>query len=524
LKEQYVVFLLKEVVLSDEEIRIINSLKKLRGRAELRKLSEISGFDVSKLNAIGAILKAKGLIKEMREVHVILRASPELIEYAQDKTPERALLEAVYKHGELALNELQEVLPEKYRDRINIAVAWARRKGWIEIISKDGVRVLKVSGKGLRYVDKLDMDEKLMKIIVNRGVARVEDIPEELKGYIKILVKRGLVEKDEEKVIFFELTELGRNVAEGKYRIICEVTRLTRDIIVSGEWRRIRIKKYDVTARPPVIYPGKKHPYLEFLEEVRRILIGMGFEEVQGPLVELEFWNFDALFQAQDHPAREIHDSYILKHPREALLEENEYVKRIRDTHEKGWITGSKGWGYKWDFSIARRLILRSQTTAVSVRTLYRRNRPPLKVFTIDKVFRPETLDSKHSMEFHQVEGIVLAEGLNLKHLLGYLKQFALELGFKKIKFKPAYFPFTEPSVEAYVYHPKLGWIEILGAGLFRPEVLVPLGIDYPRVQCLAWGIGIGRLAMIRLGIDDIRYLHSQDLNWLRNHSYKIFG
>ncbi|MCX8205570.1 MAG: phenylalanine--tRNA ligase subunit alpha, partial [Candidatus Nezhaarchaeota archaeon] len=215
----------------------------------------------------------------------------------------------------------------------------------------------------------------------------------------------------------------------------------------------------------------------------------------------------------------EVHDSYKVSYPRAPadLSRHRELVMKVARTHEDGWITGSKGWGYKWSFDIARRLILRSQTTAASARSLAEGLEVPSKIFAIDKVFRPEAPDRTHAVEFHQCEGVVLAEGMNVRHLMGFLAEFSKNLGFNEIKFKPAYFPFTEPSVEAYVKHGELGWIEIAGSGLFRPEMLIPLGYEYPRVQALAWGIGIGRLAMIRLGLEDIRDLHSQSLEYLRN-------
>jgi phenylalanyl-tRNA synthetase alpha chain len=187
----------------------------------------------------------------------------------------------------------------------------------------------------------------------------------------------------------------------------------------------------------------------------------------------------------------------------------------VEETHKNGWITGSKGWG-NWDFELARRLILRSQTTSVSTRTLtkLKRENLPHKMFVIDRVFRPDVIDAKHFIEFDQCEGIVVGEGLTFRHLLGYLKEFALTLGAEKVMFKPHYFPFTEFSTEMYVYFPDLGWVEAAGSGIFRPEVTMPLGIEVP---VLAWGIGLGRLAMLKLKINDIRYLFAEDIGWLRN-------
>ena len=135
-------------------------------------------------------------------------------------------------------------------------------------------------------------------------------------------------------------------------------------------------------------------------------------------------------------------------------------------------------------------------------------------MFVIDKVFRPDVIDAKHFIEFDQLEGIVVDESVNLRHLLGLLREIAYIFGAKKVRFRPHYFPFTEPSLEVDVYFENLGWVEIAGAGIFRPEVTLPLRVEMP---VLAWGIGIGRLAMLKLNVDDIRYLMSNDFEWLKN-------
>jgi len=515
--------LVNEITLSVDEKRILNSLMELGGIAFIDDLARISGFSISKLNALSMLLKSKGLIKDERETRIYLRAREELLLYYKVGLPEKNIGKILLEKGETSIEEIEKILAEKFSaDKVRIGLMWLKKRGWIRFEKRDGKTYVVLTELGKKKIMSETDEEKLLKIIGSKKMVLLQEIPIDLRSTVDIFLKRKLVEKIEKKIVKIVATQLGIDVYRNKYPVIVEITRLTKEHIIRGDWKRYRIKEYDLTAMPPIVFPGKKHPYIVFLEEVRRILIGMEFEEARGPLVEAEFWNFDALFQAQDHPAREVHDSYILKHPNQAILNRySEYIDKVKNTHENGWITGSKGWRYKWRFDLARRLVLRSQTTAVSMRTLYEKRNPPVKMFVIGKVFRPETLDNRHSMEFTQVEGIVLGEGLNLKHLLGYLRQFALELGFKKIRFKPGYFPFTEPSVEAFAYHPKEGWIEILGSGLFRPEVLIPLGIDYPRIQCLAWGIGIGRLAMIKLGINDIRELHSQNLQWLREKEYR---
>ncbi len=266
------------------------------------------------------------------------------------------------------------------------------------------------------------------------------------------------------------------------------------------------IKEFDLSIPPPRPKAARLNAYMEFLDLVREILVSMGFEEVKGPHVELEFWNFDALFQAQDHPAREIHDTFFLKTEYKGRVPE-ELLERAKKIHEKGW-------GYKWNPLRALRPILRSQTTAVSVRTIYERGEGEYRVFSLDRVFRPETLDTKHAMEFYQLDGIIVGKEVNFKHLLAFFKEFAAALGIKEVWFKPGYFPFTEPSVEGFIKHPELGWIEVFPGGVFRPEVMEILGA--PGVRAIAWGIGIDRLAMSVLGLNDIRDLFNKDLDFLR--------
>ncbi|MCD6301860.1 MAG: phenylalanine--tRNA ligase subunit alpha [Staphylothermus sp.] len=266
------------------------------------------------------------------------------------------------------------------------------------------------------------------------------------------------------------------------------------------------IKEFDLSISPPRLKAARLNAYMEFLDLVREILVSMGFEEVKGPHVELEFWNFDALFQAQDHPAREIHDTFFLKTEYKGKVLE-ELLERAKKIHEKGW-------NYQWNPLRALRPILRSQTTAVSVRTIYERGEGEYRVFSLDRVFRPETLDAKHAMEFYQLDGIIVGRNVNFKHLLAFFKEFAAALGIKEVWFKPGYFPFTEPSVEGFIKHPELGWIEVFPGGVFRPEVMEILGA--PGIRAIAWGIGIDRLAMSVLGLNDIRDLFNKDLDFLR--------
>ncbi|MEK6843646.1 MAG: phenylalanine--tRNA ligase subunit alpha, partial [Candidatus Micrarchaeota archaeon] len=294
------------------------------------------------------------------------------------------------------------------------------------------------------------------------------------------------------------------------------ISQLTPQMLKDGKWKDAAFLEYDLKGmlKIPQIGMGKKHYYLQFVRDLKEKLVGLGFKEANGPLTELEFWNMDALFMPQDHPARDIHDVFRLDLP-EGSIGDAKLSASVGKAHEKG-IDGSKGWGTKWSERMARRIVLRSQTTTVSARTLAAGVKPPLKMFCIGKVFRPDDIDWKHFLEFNQCDGIVADENMSFRELLGYLKTFAVDIfGAKEsdVKFAPSYFPFTEPSVELMV---KINgkWTEAGGAGIFRPEMTRPLGVEAP---VLAWGLGLDRLAMINLNLKDIRDLHSQDLQFLRN-------
>jgi phenylalanyl-tRNA synthetase alpha chain len=225
--------------------------------------------------------------------------------------------------------------------------------------------------------------------------------------------------------------------------------------------------------------------------------------------VQQSFWNFDALFQPQDHPAREMQDTFYL---RENLPLPEGYEK-VKAMHESGGETSSTGWGGVWKEEKAEQCVLRTHTTSVSIQHLAKNPTPPVKAFCVGRVYRRETIDPTHLAEFEQLEGIVMDEGVTFGNLLGILREFYHRMGFLGVRFKPSYYPYTEPSLDAEVYVEGLGWIEMGGAGVFREEVTAPLGINYP---VLAWGLGVSRIAMLRLGLKDLRYLHQSDIAFLR--------
>ncbi|MDH5402007.1 MAG: phenylalanine--tRNA ligase subunit alpha [Candidatus Heimdallarchaeota archaeon] len=328
---------------------------------------------------------------------------------------------------------------------------------------------------------------------------------------IEQLLERNLIIRQERSNV-----TVSSNLSDSELKKIIvkdTITTLTSKMLSDGSWKNSDFKPYSLKTKPRKIYSGKLHPYRQFLEHLKTKLIGIGFQEMKGPLVELEFWNFDVLYAPQDHPAREDSDILLIKNPTHGKLQKEEYISNVAQTHENGWTTGSRGHGYRWDPKKAARLLVRPQGTAISARTLSHA-KPPFKYFANAKVFRPDQVDATHQIEFSQTEGIICGPDITFKDLLGVLKSFAVEVaGAKEVRFRPDYFPFTSPSVELSAKHPVLGYIEFGGAGIFRPEVVEPFGIEHP---VLAWGIGVDRLFMTKYGINDIRELYSQNLDWLR--------
>jgi phenylalanyl-tRNA synthetase alpha chain len=492
------------------ERKVLLALHRLEGEANVENLVRQAGLDQATIVRASLTLSKCGLIKAEERKSSIVSLTPEGREYERDGLPERRMLIALASREGETPDEVAKRAALR-NDRLKIALAWLRRKGWADFIKKEGKSVLILTGEGGAALSEKFEDEALLKMLAKRAHG-VDEIPGDLKDELDPLIKRKLVKLEEKTHRKFELTPLGREAIAAGIEVTEEVSELTHELLVSGRWREVRLKRYDVLAPGAPVYPGKVHPQQQIIDELREILLEMGFVEIRSRIVESEFWNFDALFQAQDHPAREIHDSLSVKTPAQARLPSEELVKRVGRAHESG-VAGSRGWGYKFSPEISRRPVLCSQTTAATVRYLASNPRPPVKVFCIDRVYRHEKIDYKHLAEFYQCEGIVMEKGLTLRDMHGFLKQIVAKLGFSKIRFRPGFFPYTEPSTEADVWHPERGeWLEVLGAGIFRPELLRPLGIRYP---VLAWGIGFSRLAMIKLGLEDIRDLYKNDLEWL---------
>lgn len=503
--------------LNSQEKKVIQALGNLESEASVEEIQRTTGLSQSAVMRSALRLEEEGFIEILEETEKEITISGEGREYFKESLPERRVLEYLGRKESVDLSKLPEEadLPS---GKVGITIGWLKRKGWAEIVEKDGTKTLKITDKGRNSLKDKGKDELLLEKFEDTDKISSRDISSDLREEIPNLKSRNILEVAKKKTRKLVLTEKGNKSFDLGLEIKEKVSRLTSNLLKSGEWKEVELRDYNVTAPGPEAYPGKEHPQRRVIEKLRSLLLRMGFEEIRGPIVESEFWNFDALFQAQDHPAREIHDTLSLSKPEKAKIINEDLLKKVKKAHEEG-VAGSKGWGYKFDEDISHKTILRSQTTADTVRYLSDKPEPPVKVFCIDKVFRRERIDYQHLAEFPQAEGIVMAPELNFRHMLGYLKQILKEMGIPKIRFRPGYFPYTEPSAEADGYFPERDeLIELLGAGMFRPELLEPLGIDHP---VLAWGIGFSRIAMIRMGIEDMRDLHKNDIEWLKNQSLR---
>jgi phenylalanyl-tRNA synthetase alpha chain len=412
--------------------------------------------------------------------------------------PELVFLESLREGGgEASVARLRTALGE---DRgFSAAMGRAVSAGWVEV--KQGT-----TGQAVLLKDK-DAGRELEGIVslLKKG-ANEASIPQAQRGLVADLVKRGLVERKETKTVSVTITPAEDQGFE----------RLTPEILSSirATGLDVKLRPIDVSASAPEFHPGRRHPVKELIAEVREAYLSMGFQEIAGEAVQAAFWNFDALFTPQDHPARELQDTFYVKDMRDRGISRSGVVANVASAHETGWRTGSKGWRYKWNVEEARRLVLRTHNTAVTIQATKDSGGAETRVFSVARVYRNESLDYKHLAELHQMEGIVIGDGLNLRHLMGVLTKFYGKLGMSGVKLWPSYFPYTEPSMQVMVYYDKVGkWLEMGGSGIFRPEVTLPLGVKKP---VIAWGCGLERLLMLRLGMDDIRELYNNDLGWLR--------
>ena len=484
--------------LSPIEQKILPHLK-----SSISEIEQKSSLDkVSVLRAL-QFLARKGVLELQTTSKEIVDLSTNGLLYKKNHLPERRLLDILSTDPHISFEDAKK--QAKLSDNeLKVSIGILKRKA---LASLSNGKIILTAKK--EEITKKMLEEQLLEILPKE----TSSLPPEHQFALNELKKRkDIIEIKKETETTFKLTSLGEKLAGSEVKLNL-VEELTPDLIKN--WTKGKqFRRYDLTAPVPKRYPGKRHFVNESIEYTRRIWLDMGFKEAVGNMAVTSFWNFDALFSQQDHPTRDMQDTFFIN--KEGKLPSAKIVSKVKEAHEKG-VDSSLGWRYSWKEEEAKKVVLRTHTTALTAQVLASLTPKdlPAKYFAIGKVFRNETVDWSHGFEFYQTEGIVVDENVTFRHLLGYLTEFYKKMGFEKVRFIPAYFPFTEPSVEVAVFHPvRKVWLELGGAGVFRPELTIPL-LGKP-IPVLAWGQGFDRIITDYYKINDLKELYSNDLKMLR--------
>jgi phenylalanyl-tRNA synthetase alpha chain len=459
-------------VLHPIEKQIIKSLKESKSSTP-EKLVESTKLSIDQIRRGMEWLKLKGLA-EIKEIEkTTLKLGKNGLDAKNNGLPERKLINNILE-GPKSFDEVRNILKSDF----NAAIANAKKNDWIQIVK--GVDSSKILLKGKAPSSP---EEKLIDFIGTEEKSQ-NDI-EDIEALASLKKRPDFISENLTKLKTITLSEKAKNI----------------DVEASSG-------AIDVEAKVPQTHAARIHPLKETINEIQEIFVSLGFSEILGNLAQSSFWNFDALFTPQDHPAREMQDTFYIKDTKAGKFASSKQITNVSRSHKLGW-------RYNWNISEAQKMALRTHTTCVTIKHLADNKPDEARIFSLGRVFRNEKVSYKHLAEFNQVEGVVIGNSVTLRDLMGLQEEFYRRIGLTKIKFWPTFFPYTEPSLQSMVYNDRLGkWIELFGMGIFRPEVTKPLGISKP---VLAWGGGIERIAMLKYGVDDVREFYNNNLNWLRS-------
>jgi len=490
-----------EVELHRYEAKILNALKQNPG-ANLETIEKVTGLGKDAIMWALQLLKEKGLVEIKEKKAKIARLSEEGKAYAISMLPEEKLMQRLAK-GILPVSEL------KGRED-QIGIQWLKAKGLAAI--QNGMLVLVSAPEG-----ELSTGKVLRELAKNPS--EFEKLLQTNEKEIAELKSRHLLEIEEKHSIeSVELSEKGREIANQQIEKGKEITQLTKELIQSKAWRSMHFSKYNIAAEVEPAKPARMHLLRRTINELRKAYLSLGFEEIRGPIIEPAFWVFDYLFVPQDHPAREMQDTFFTSLPASMPLKETRLLSQVKEAHEKNWHA-------EWNKELASQPLLRTHTTNVTGRYIYKVVKAlnedplayslPLKFFTIGRVFRNENLDYKHLADFYQTDGIVIGENLTMAMLFDTLLNIYKTIGIE-VRFKPSYFPFVEPGVEVDM---RFGdeWLEMGGAGIIRREII---GSTKKKINVLAWGLGVERVVLAKdRSIGSIVSLYNSSIGWLREKS-----
>ncbi|MFB5629151.1 MAG: phenylalanine--tRNA ligase subunit alpha, partial [Nitrosarchaeum sp.] len=436
-------------VFHEIEKKIMTSLKKnpIQTPEALEKSTELSPDQIRR-GIEWLKLKDLAIVNESQTIHISLGKNG--LESFHKGLPERRLLDLL-KNEAKKLQDLQKELGSIFGP----AMGLARKNNWVDTA-----------------------DDKIF----------LKNNPSELPG------EKSLKQIGENKISKNELDINDLSSLMKRPDFIIEDIIKTKEISLTSNAKLIEISSdlsgaINVESKVPDVYVARTHPLKDTIDEIREIFVTLGFTEINGNMTQPSFWNFDALFTPQDHPARELQDTFYLDGISAKKIGTPEQIKKISESHKKNW-------RYYWDINEARKMVLRTHTTCVTIKHLAENKPDEARFFSLGRVFRNEKVSYKHLVEFNQIEGVVVGKNATLRDLMGIQREFYRRIGITKIKFWPTFFPYTEPSLQTMVYNDRLKkWVELFGMGIFRPEVTRPLGITKP---VLAWGGGIERIAMLK--------------------------
>ena len=460
-------------------------------------LQEKTGLEQVEISRALQWLENKDVITIEKDVSETIVLGKNGKRYVENDLPEKTFLKEI-EEGSKTRTELLDVLDE---DEIEVCIGLLKQQGCIEIEKNKGLTFSITDGGENVLKDGFRLEPFLSDLPKDK-----EDVDDTILK--RALQRKDLVEKKQKKMLKPSLTSIGEKIKDSDKLDTKIHDSLSREDLASRTFEDKTYRHYDVTSDVPRPEKGRKHFVNEAIEYIQDIYISLGFEEMDGDHVQSSFWNLDALFVPQDHPAREMQDTFYLDV--ESDLPED-YVDQVKDMHLGN--KGGKGWSDEYDESIAKQTLLRTHTTVLSAKKFSQISKEdlPKKYFVVGKNYRNEALDWKHLFEFHQVDGIVIDEEGSLAKLKGHLQDFFGKMGYPDARIRPAYFPYTEPSCEVDVYHPeKEEWIEIGGAGIIRPEITEALiGEEIP---VMAWGLGLERIISNYFNITDIRKIYENDI------------
>ncbi|RPI83782.1 MAG: phenylalanine--tRNA ligase subunit alpha [Nitrosopumilales archaeon] len=499
-----------ELNLHKIEKKILLSLVK-HDKIDIETLASNTNLSLDNVRRGIEWLKYKGLVSVFINKDSIVQLVSEKSNdgSSKDKTddsvsltlPERRIVDSIKNNGQNAIRigDLAKI-SRLSNIEFSVGIQNALRNGWL---TKDADTMNLTENS-----EKLSHEEILLEKISKLKKMKLSDLThQELRGFNLLKKRPGYLKETIEKSFDISLTNEGKKLVPSIKNDDQEgISAITAEILNSGKWKNEKFTEIDVSSPVRSYAMGRTHPLTDIINEIREIFVSLGFTEIEGPTIQSCFWNFDVLFTPQDHPARDMQDTFYISNLIDEDIDPN-ISKQVSNFH-------AMEWSYDWDIEKSKQTVLRTHTTPVTVKYLSESKMSEGRIFSIGRVFRNEKMSYKHLMEFHQIEGIVIGEKVNLRDLMGLQKQFYSKLGLDKVKFWPTYFPYTEPSLQSMVYIDKLGkWVELFGMGMFRPEVTQSVGITN---NVLAWGGGLERIAMIRYGLDDVRELYDNKLSWLR--------